>query len=88
MYTISPDDLMNVTGGKDKTPTVNSNNNNDQVMTALQSIQSTLKDLGKPNNQGLFSGQNGLMFMMALCMSRRSEVVVIGGGRRGFWRSC
>lgn len=97
MKTISEVELAQVTGGKgpDATsiqPSSGGSSNNDAVMNALNGIQSSLKDLQKP--QGLFSGNNGLMFMtMALAMSRRSEVVVYGGGgwgghRRGFsWRA-
>ena len=95
MKTISNLELAHVTGGKgpDVTATVGpgsgsgSSSNNDAVLSALNGIQSSLKDLQKP--QGLFSGNNGLLFMtMALAMSRRSEVVVYGGGHRGYsWRA-
>lgn len=93
MKTISEVELANVTGGKvpdatSVTPGSSSSSNNDAVMSALNGIQSSLKDLQKP--QGLFGGNNGLLFMtMAFAMSRRSEVVVYGGGpRRGYsWRA-
>jgi hypothetical protein len=94
MKTISEVELAQVTGGKGPEATSvtpgsgSSSSNNDAVMSALNGIQSSLKDLQKP--QGLFSGNNGLLFMtMALAMSRRSEVVVYGGGpRRGYsWRA-
>lgn len=97
MKTISTNDLANVTGGKAPSPTISTGgdtggSSNEQLLSALQGIQSSLKDLGKNQNQGgLFGGQNGLLFMtMALAMSRRSEVVVTGGNgcRRGSysWR--
>ena len=94
MKTISELELAHVTGGKGPEATSvtpgsgSSSSNNDAVMSALNGIQSSLKDLQKP--QGLFGGNNGLLFMtMALAMSRRSEVVVYGGGpRRGYsWRA-
>ncbi|HEY5946104.1 MAG TPA: bacteriocin [Kofleriaceae bacterium] len=96
MKTLSDAELAHVTGGKGPDATTvtpgaggSSSSNNDAVLGALHGIQSSLKDLGnKP--QGLFGGNNGLMFMtMALAMSRRSEVVVYGGGpRRGYsWRA-
>jgi hypothetical protein len=94
MKTISEVELAHVTGGKGPDATAvtpgssSSSSNNDAVMSALNGIQSSLKDLQKP--QGLFGGNNGLLFMtMALAMSRRSEVVVYGGGpRRGYsWRA-
>lgn len=95
---ISQDELERVAGGKHEPHDMNnmggSSGSNDQLLTTLQGIQSSLKDLSKnQNNQGLFGGANGLMFMtMALAMSnRRSEVVVTGGGsgcrRRICWRS-
>ena len=60
----------------------------DPLLTGLQGIQSSIKDLGKNQNQGLFGGQNGLLFMtMALAMRQRSEVTVYGGGRGGGYYS-
>jgi len=95
MKTISNVDLEQVTGGKTSniTDQAGSSSNNDQVMGALQGIQSSLKDLQSNQNKGPFGGSNGLLFMtMALALSsrRNSEVYVnYGGGcRRGFyWRS-
>jgi len=80
---ISAADLERVTGGT--TPPTNSNcTSNDQLLAAMQSIQSSLKDLNCNNNNSLFGGNNGLLFMtMALCMSRRNDVYVYGGGRCG-----
>jgi bacteriocin-like protein len=97
MKTISTNDLATVTGGKAPATSLGSTtgdtgSSNEQVLSALQGIQSSLKDLGKNQNQGLFGGTNGLLFMtMALALSRRSEVVVANGsyhGRRGSfsWR--
>ena len=90
LATLSTDDLDNVTGGKDSPPGGSSSgggSGDDAMLTTLQGIQSSLKDLSKnQNNQGLFGGANGMMFMtMALALNnRRSEVVVYGGGcRRG-----
>jgi len=95
MKTISNVDLEQVTGGKSN-PSANiastsgggsSGSNDDKLLSTLNSIQRSLSDLGKNQNNGLFSGQNGLLFGMvaALAFSRRSEVVVYGGGpRRGF----
>jgi hypothetical protein len=91
MKTLSITDLETVTGGKlQPTTSISGGGDNDQILSTLQGIQSSLKDLGKTNN-GLFGGNSGLLFMtMALAMGRRSEVSVNGGaccGRRGFrWR--
>ncbi len=89
MQTLSIDDLVNVTGGK-TVPTSGgtSGGGDDAMLASLQGIQSSLKDLGKNQNGGLFGGQNGMLFMtMALALNnRRSDVVVYGGGgcrRRG-----
>lgn len=98
MKTLSTDDLSIVTGGKNLSNGTSSGGSgggggDDQLLTALQGIQSSLKDLGKNQNQGLFGGQNGMLFMtMALALSsrRNSEVVVCGGNgcRSGFsWRT-
>jgi len=95
MKTLSDNDLTLVTGGK-ATPSATTvtpgsgSSNNDALLSQLQGIQSSLSDLGKNQNNNLFGGTNGLMFMtMALALSqRRNEVVVYGGGyHRGFsWR--
>ena len=99
MNTISDVELAQVTGGKGPDATSvtpssgGSSGNNDAVLGALNGIQSSLQDLGKNNNNGLFGGSNGLMFgmMAGLAMrSRAPDVVVHGswGPRRGFsWRA-
>src|SRR5436190_8495098 len=87
MTTLSLDELVQVTGGKGPDAASvgitasGSSSSSDAVLSALNSIQSSLKDLGRNNNGGLFGGNNGLMFMaMAVAMSRRSDLVVYGGG--------
>lgn len=86
MKTLSNDDLNNVTGGKDLSTVAgtSSGGSNDAMLATLQGIQSSLKDLGKSQNQGLFGGNSGLLFMgMALAMSNRGPsqaVVQCGGG--------
>ena len=98
MKTISAVELEQVTGGKGSPSasianTSGGGGDNDQILSTLQNIQSSLKDLGNKNNGGLFGGNNGLMFMtMALALSRRNDVVVQGGsccrGRTSFsWRA-
>ena len=57
-----------------------------QVLSTLQNIESSIKDLGNNQNNSLFGGSNGAMLMMtmAMAMSRnRSTTVVYGGG--GGW---
>ena len=79
MKTLSNLDLAQVTGG--------TSSNGDQVLSSLQGIQSSLSDLGKNQNQGMFSGQNGLMFMTmaTVAMSQRqNNVVVVNGGGPGW----
>jgi hypothetical protein len=92
MQNISANDLDLVTGGTPSATTTNGTGSgstsasggcSDQLLTGLQSIQSSIKDLGKNQNQGLFGGQNGMLFMtMALAMRQRSEVTVVNGGGR------
>src|SRR3982751_2289133 len=67
--------LANVSGGTTPTTSTGTSSSNDQLMTAVQGIQSSLKSIGSSNqNQGLFGGSNGLMFMtMALAMQRRQS---------------
>jgi hypothetical protein len=94
---ISNEALETVFGGKTSPPTHDmstmgdsASGNDAAVVAALQGIQSSLNDLGKNNSNGLFGGNNGLLFMtMALAMSRRGEVVVSGGrgGGNYYWRS-
>jgi len=88
MKTISELDLEQVTGGKVPDTAIASGTggggDNDAILSALNSIQSSLKDIGKNNNGGLFGGNNGLLFMtMALAFSQRSSTVVYGGGGGG-----
>jgi hypothetical protein len=87
MKTIDSLDLELVTGGKAHPlttiggDTASSSSGNDQLLATLQGIQSSLEDLGKNQNGGLFGGNNALLFMtMALAFSRRNDVVVYGGG--------
>ena len=90
MKTLSIDALDSVTGGTPTfTPAGSSSGSSDQILSTLQNIQSSIKDLGNNQNQGLFGGSNGAMLMMtmAFAMSRRNEVVVYGGGRHWGWRS-
>jgi hypothetical protein len=62
---------------------------NDQLLSSLNGIQSSLDNLGK-NNGSFLSGTNGVMFMgmAALAMSRRPQTTVVYGGRGGYyWQS-
>jgi hypothetical protein len=89
MKTLSTDALDTVTGGTPTSVTTSptTGGGNDQVLSTLQNIESSIKDLGKNQNQGLFGGSNGalLMMTMAFAMSRRNEVVVYGGGGHHYW---
>ena len=96
MKTITTVELELVTGGAyplgtaDKAPG-SGGGGNDQLLSTLNGIQSSLKDLSSNKNQGPFSGQNGLLFvtMLALSSQRQNSTVVYqqGGGcapRHGF----
>jgi hypothetical protein len=92
--TICEQDLDAVSGGKHENTTHDMNNmgggnNNDQLMTMLQSIQSSIKDLGKNSNNGLFGGNNMMLFMTMAMAMRRNEVVVYNNRGNGgyYWRS-
>src|SRR5690242_3363799 len=93
MQTLSLEALDTVTGGTNPVTAApvksggSSSSSSDTALQALQGISSSLSDLAKNQNQGLFGGPNGplLMMTMAMAMSRRSEVVVYGGGHHGWW---
>jgi hypothetical protein len=99
MKTITTLELEIVTGGAYPIGTIDKpssgSGNNDQLLSTLNGIQSSLKDLSKGSaNQGPFSGQNGLMFVAMLALSQRQNtntVVYQGGGyapRCGFRFRC
>jgi hypothetical protein len=88
--TIANNELEMVAGGVGST--TNTSSSNDQLLSSVQNIQSSLKDLSSSNqNQGLFNGPNGALAfgMMAMAMNRRQSTTVVYGGRRGgyYWQS-
>ena len=90
MKTITILELELVTGGAYPLGTIDkagSGSNNDQLISTLNGIQGSLKDLGKNQNQGPFGGQNGLLFVTALALSQRnnSNTVVYQGGGGGYY---
>lgn len=67
MQDISIDDLANVTGGKTST--------SDQILTAVQGLQSSIKDLSNNNNNN--NNNSPMLFLaMAMAMKNRSSTVV------------
>ena len=86
MKTIDSLDLELVTGGAYPLGQIEKpggSGGNDQLLATLNGIQSSLKDLGKNQNQGPFSGTNGLLFVTMLALSRNNSsnsVVYQGGG--------
>ena len=96
MKTLETLDLVLVTGGVspnnpgDTKPSVGSSGSNDALLSTLSGISDSLKDLSKHQNQGPFSGTNGLLFvtMLALSQQRNNTVVYSGGpgtcGGHGF----
>lgn len=84
MKTITSLDLELVTGGAYPLGSIDkpSTGGNGQLVSTLNSIQSSLKDLNNNKNQGPFSGQNGLLFvtMLALSNQRQNNTVVYQGG--------
>ena len=96
MHTLSLEALDTVTGGISPTlPTTTSgggtssssgSSSSDAALQALQGLQSSIADIAKNQNQGLFSGPNGplLMMTMAMAFSRRGPDVVVYGGHHGW----
>ena len=95
MQNISLEDLDLVCGATGTANTTNSapvstgtgtsstaGSGSDALMTSLNSISSSIKDLSnKNNNGGLFGGSNGLLFLgMALAMRRNDSTVIVNGG--------
>ena len=75
MQTLDDNALDTVTGGTPSattSPITPSGGGNDQILSTLQNIQSSIKDLGNNNNQGLFSGANGAMLMMTMAFAMSS----------------
>ena len=88
--TIADNELVTVAGGTTPTSTNTSGSTNDQLLSTVQGIQSSLKDLSSNQNKGLFSGPNGglTLAMMAMAMQRRNNTTVVYGGRGGYyWQS-
>ena len=95
MQNISLEALDTVVGGTTPANTGSSSSSsscppNDQLLTAVQGIEGSLKDLKHNQNQGLFGGPNGaLTFMcLAMAMSRRNDSTVVvngGGGYHGYY---
>jgi hypothetical protein len=88
MKTIESLDLVLVTGGA---PNLNTGDkaaggttNNDALLSTLNGISSSLKDLGKNQNQGPFSGTNGLMFVTMLALSQQRNNTVVYAGAPGY----
>lgn len=90
--TISTDLLDDVGGGIGARPDIgpgralNGSAGNDQLLSSLSGIQTSLDNLGK-NNGSFSSGTNGVLFMgmAALAMSRRPQTTVVYGGRGGYY---
>lgn len=88
MKTLDSLDLALVTGGispnnpGDTKPSApSSGSSNDALLSTLSGISNSLKDLSKNQNQGPFSGTNGLLFMTMLMLSQqRNNTVVYAGG--------
>ena len=98
MQNITLEDLEHVCGGttvpSSPTPITNSGlggssaacGGSDALMTSLNSIGSSIKDLSHKNNGGLFGGDGSTMLMLGMAMAMRnnndgpSTVVVNGGG--------
>ena len=90
MKTIDNNLLDTVTGGTTPVspgpiPSGGSGGGNSQVLSTLQNIESSIKDLGNNQNNGLFGGSNSAMLMMtmAMAMARNNNTTIVYGG--GGW---
>lgn len=90
MKTLETLDLVLVTGGVSpnnpgdtKFPTSSSGSSNDALLSTLSGISDSLKDLSKNQNQGPFSGTNGLLFVSMLALSQQRNNTVVYAGAPG-----
>jgi hypothetical protein len=100
MQTISTEDLGLVNGGTPSATqgpatsgggsSLTASGCSDALASSLHSIKDTLKDLkngANNSNQGLFGGQNGLLFAMLALQHRQQNTVVVGGRGGYYWQS-
>jgi hypothetical protein len=85
---VTPTNSGPLTSGTTSTGTSTGSGGNDALLTSLNSIGSSIKDLSHKNNGGLFGGGDSTMLMlgMALAMRRNdggNTIVVNGGGGGG-----
>ncbi len=80
--TLAIADLDTVTGGA---PT-KGGTSNAEISTALTGLQSSIKDLSKPQQQSAFGGTNLMLFaMLAMNRPAPAQTNVIYVRRRGYW---
>ncbi|HEY0252557.1 MAG TPA: hypothetical protein VGC41_13575 [Kofleriaceae bacterium] len=96
MQNINLSDLESVTGGNTTSSThyvpsgsgSSSGCNNDQLLTSLNGISSSIKNISSQNNQGPFGGSGGAMMLgMALAMRNRQQTSVYVGRHGYAWQS-
>ena len=87
---IDPDALDTITGGTAvktaSTGSTSSGSSNSAVLTQLQGIQSSLKDLGSAKPQSAFGNTNTMLLFCALAASRPQQTTnVVYVRRPGCW---
>lgn len=96
MKSISLTELEHVTGGttgadtshiKPVTGSTSSGLSNDQLLTSLNSIGSSIKNLNSNNNSLFGSNGGALMLGMALAMRNRQQTSVYVGRHGYYWQS-
>lgn len=73
LQTIDLAALAQVSGGANSTTSSSTGATNDQILTALNGILDSIKNLGQPSNQGLNQQE---MLMLMLVMSQRNQAQV------------
>ena len=83
--TLETSDLETVTGGKQVKTGASSSSSTD-IQSALTGIQSSLKDLSKPQQSSSAFGGTNLMLFAMLAMNRpAAQTNVVYVQRRGSW---
>lgn len=87
LATLASTALETVTGGAPvKGGSGSSSSSNSAISSALTGLQSSIKDLSKPQQQSAFGGSNLMLFaMLAMNRPAAAQTNVVYVRRRGCW---
>lgn len=88
LSTLAITDLETVTGGAPVKggSGSSSSSSNSEIQTALTGLQSSIKDLSKPQQSSAFGGSNLMLFaMLAMNRPAATQTNVVYVRRRGCW---